>query len=481
MNQSKTLSSRPSGPRLRLLGVCLGALLVTGCAVGPDYRSPAGAMPAQDAFSGAANAALFIPEEPRGEWWRLYEEPTLDIVVAEALQANTDLRIAAANLARARAVLRENRSELFPDTTLSAGSTTGRQNLAGPSAVLEDTIYNAGLDISYQVDLFGQVRRAIEAASANAEAFQAAYDVTQITVAAETARAYANACSAGLQLAVAEDSLQLQTRSHELTQQLMEAGRGTAFEVASAAAQLAQTRAEIPSIRARHRAALLRLAVLMGRPPSLYPTEVVDCIDPPTLSNPLPVGDGASLLSRRPDVRQAERELASATATLGFSIASLYPNITLGANASAIALSVGDLAEDEAFRWSIGPLISWSFPNQLAARAAIAQAEASVAAALAQFDGTWLTALQEAETALSNYANQLNRVESLRSAREHSADAARLANARFDAGQISFLDVLQTELALVNAEMALAQSEARISDLQINLFLALGGGWGEQE
>ncbi|MBN1237683.1 MAG: TolC family protein [Gammaproteobacteria bacterium] len=463
---------------LRACAAFACAAVLSACAVGPDYRSPLPDAPAQAPFA-SADAAGFTAEEPPGEWWRLYDDPALGAAVAQALDANRDLAAAAANIARARAVLREARGARLPATSLSAGSSTGRQNIVGisPPISFEDTIYNVGFDVSYQADLFGRVRRAVEASRAEAEAVQAAYDVTRITVAAETARAYADACAAGFQLDVARDSVELQRRSYELTQRLLDAGRGTALDVSRAAAALEQTRAEIPALEAARSSALYRLAVLMGRPPAEYPQAAADCTVSPTLSGQIPVGDGAALLKRRPDVRRAERDLAAATAQVGVAVAELYPSVSIGAAAGSVALSTSDLGASDASRWSIGPLLSWSFPNRTIARARVLQAQASAEAALAAFDGVWLEALRETETALSDYANELDRVEALAAARDHSADAARLANARFEAGQVSFLDVLQAELTLTGTEMALAESRSRLSTLQIALFLALGGGW----
>lgn len=462
----------------RAVSVALAAMLAAGCAAGPDYRSPLPGAPAQTPLVGAA-APVYSPDEPPREWWRLYDDPALDAAVDEALAANTDLRVAAANLARAQAFLRGARSERLPSTALSAGSTTGRQNVVGQGAPIsfEDTVYTVGLDASYPLDLFGRVRRAIEAASADAESAQAAYDVVRTIVAAETARAYADACAAAFELGVAESSTALQRESLALTERLLDAGRGTALDVSRAAAQLEQTRAQMPTLEARRTAALYRLAVLQGRPPAEFPPEAGSCETVPALSAPLPVGDGATLLARRPDVRQAERALASATARIGVAVADLRPRIDINASAGAVALDAGDLDESDASRWSIGPLLSFSFPNRAAARARLAAAEADAEAALATFDGTWLEALRETETALADYARELERRDALASARGHAAEAARLANLRFDAGQVSFLDVLQAELVLAEAEAALARSEARTVELQIALFLALGGGW----
>lgn len=462
-----------SGLRHMALAV---ALACAGCAVGPDYRAPEPAPAAAAPFAGA-DVDAFRQDAPEHDWWRLYDDPFLDAAIGEALDANTDLRRAAANLARADALLREARGGRLPTTTFGAGSTSGRQNFLQQGFAFEDTIYDVGFDVSYQVDLFGRVRRAVQAATADAEAVEAVYHTVQITVAAETARAYVEACAARLELAAAERSLALQRETLALTERLYAAGRGTALDVARASAAAEQTRATIPTLEAAHKSALYRLAVLMGRAPTDFPLEAAECRTPPTLDAPIAVGDGAALLARRPDIREAERRLAAATARIGVATADLYPSVSLAGSAGAVALTAGDLDSGDASRWSFGPLLRFSFPNRTLSRARLAQAEADAQAALATFDGTWLNALREVESALSDYAKELERRGALEAAHRHAADAVRLARARFDAGQISFLDVLQADLALAEAESAVARSAAQAARLEVALFLALGGGW----
>jgi len=462
-----------SGLRHMALAV---ALACAGCAVGPDYRAPEPAPAAVAPFAGA-DVDAFRQDAPEHDWWRLYDDPFLDAAIGEALDANTDLRRAAANLARADALLREARGGRLPTTTFGAGSTSGRQNFLQQGFAFEDTIYDVGFDVSYQVDLFGRVRRAVQAATADAEAVEAVYHTVQITVAAETARAYVEACAARLELAAAERSLALQRETLALTERLYAAGRGTALDVARASAAAEQTRATIPTLEAAHKSALYRLAVLMGRAPTDFPLEAAECRTPPTLDAPIAVGDGAALLARRPDIREAERRLAAATARIGVATADLYPSVSLAGSAGAVALTAGDLDSGDASRWSFGPLLRFSFPNRTLSRARLAQAEADAQAALATFDGTWLNALREVESALSDYAKELERRGALEAAHRHAADAVRLARARFDAGQISFLDVLQADLALAEAESAVARSAAQAARLEVALFLALGGGW----
>ena len=462
-----------------LIFLLAASTALSACAVGPDYE-PALPQVTPQAELSAAAAGPFTPDAPPEDWWRLYDDPRLDALVAQALAENTDLRVAAANLARSRAVLREVRAGRSIETTITAGASYGRESGAalGTDAVLpEGDMYDAGLDVGYQVDLFGRLSRAVEGSRADAEAVQAAYDLTRITVVAETVRAFADACNAGRRLEVARRSVEVQEQTFDLTRRLLEGGRATAMETSQAGTLLEQTRAEVPTLEALRQTALYRLAVLTGRPPSEFPREVESCAAPLQLDTPIPVGDGAALLSRRPDVRAAERRLAAATARIGVATAELYPSISIGGSVGTTAGSPGDLASSSAFRFSIGPLISWSFPNMAVARARIEQAEASQQAALAEFDGAWLNALRETESALTQYARGLDRTAALRRGTEQAREAARIARLRYDAGRESFQIVLDAERQLATVEASLAQAQGQLSNDLISLFLSLGGGW----
>jgi NodT family efflux transporter outer membrane factor (OMF) lipoprotein len=462
----------------RILAI-LAATALSGCMVGPDYVSPASRAPAQAPLV-SANAPAFVPAEPPADWWHLFNAPILDKLVADALAANTDLRVAAANLKQARAALRESRSQRLPSTTISASAGYGQvagSTVGAPGAGPRGDTYDAGLDVGYQLDLFGRIGRTIEASHADVEATQATYDLTRVTIVAETIRAYAEACSAGGQLKVARQSLGVQEQTFDLTRRLFEGGRGTALDTSRASALLEQTRADVPNFEAARQAALFRLAVLTGKPPAEFEPEVATCETPPVATTPIPVGDGASLLARRPDVRAAERRLAAATARIGVATADLYPSISIGGSLGSTAGSPGDLFSSRGFRFSLGPLLSWTFPNTSAAHARIAQANAAAEAALATFDGTWLNALRDTETALTRYVAEGQRVETLRRARDASMEAARIARLRYQAGAENFQIVLDAERSLAASEALLAQSQAQFSDLTVTLFLNLGGGW----
>ncbi|RKG68796.1 TolC family protein [Corallococcus sp. CA054B] len=233
-------------------------------------------------------------------------------------------------------------------------------------------------------------------------------------------------------------------------------------------------RANVPPLVAQRRIALLRLAVLSGRPPAAFPPDVEACEAPPRLSSPIPVGDGAALLRRRPDVRQAERTLAAATARIGVATADLYPTVSFGVSAGSGGL-LGSFGQESTLGWSLGPLLSWTFPNTRVARSRIAQADAAAQGALAQFDRVVLNALLETEINLTQYTQELEGVTALTAARDFSAQAAREADALYRGGREDFLTVLDAERTRANAEASLASAQTRLVSDQIALFLSLGG------
>lgn len=466
-----------------LLPLMLSAALAGCAAVGPDYQVPADAAVSRPQAQGPfaeAQAGVFQRDQVPGHWWRLYNDPVLDGLVAKALAANTDLRVASANLERAQAAVRETQAQQQPNLGVNAsptfGHVSGLQEMAPGIDPPNRWSYSAGASMSYQVDLFGQIRRAVEAAGADAQAAQAAYDATRVTVAAETARAYANLCAAGMQLASAGHSVKVQQESLDAVSRLQRAGRGTALDVTRARSQLEQLRANLPPFQAQQRTALYRLAALTGQTPAEIPTALLQCAAAPQLSQTIPVGDGAALLRRRPDIRQAERTLAAATARIGVATADLYPKITLGLSGASggPAAMFGDRGT---FSWSVGPLISWTLPNTGAVQARIAEAEANTKAAVARFDASVLNALRETESALVVYARQLDRQAALQAARDQAAQAASQARQLFQYGKTDYLTVLDAERTLASSESALAAGQAELSNDQIAVFLALGGGW----
>ncbi len=480
---------------VRLASWLTSSLLLCGCVVGPDYVKPV--TPAADAPGGGRFAAAApdtstdAPLPP--DWWRLYDTPALDELVQDALAHNKTLLQSAANLSQARAALSLARSERYPSTSLSAsaqygvsgnslfadairsgGTSAGSTNVAAPNA---QQYYSYGLDVSYELDLFGRITRTIQAARADAQAQAAALDYTRVSVAGETTRAYVNACAYAQEAEVAQRAADVVQQALALTKQEQAAGGVGEFEVTQQQALLQQTQANLPTYEAQRRTALFQLAVLTGKPPEAISKDADACKAPPTLKQLVPTGDGQALIRRRPDVREAERELAANVARVGVYTADLYPTITLGGSALESATKLGNLASTGGLSYLVGPLLSWSFPNTLAVQAQIREARAAASGTLASFQQTVLQALQDVETSLVAYQGELRRNKLLSNADQGQRHGFDLVQIRYREGSASYIDLLNAETNLVNADIALADSSQALASDQVTVFKSLGGGW----
>lgn len=459
----------------------LALLCVAGCApLGPALQRPA--LPAhlsqQPGQFMEGGAAVYAAEALPSRWWRLYQEPVLDALIADAFKANTDLRVAAANLERSQALDQEVKSAAGVQTAVSGGVAYSKvSNLGVGAPNVASAAFDAGVGISYEIDVVGRVKRTMEAAQLDVEAQAAAYDLVRINVAAAVADAYTQACAMGASIAVANRSIQLQRDSLGIVERGIRGGLYPSVDATRSRATLAQLEAAVMPLESSRRAALYSLAVLLGRAPRDYPPAVAHCAAIPKLAQAMPIGNGMDLIRRRPDIREVEGQLLAATARIGIAVADLYPSVSLGATVGTTARTPGDLTRDSAYRFSLGPLISWSFPNSGAARARIAQSEAAARGALATFDGTVLTALRETETALGTYARDLDENAKLQVARDESRRAAATQTRMAAGGMSTGLELLDAQRTLAATESALVSSDTAIAKDSIKLFLALGGGW----
>ncbi len=434
--------------------------VAAGCRVGPDYRKPA--LPkGAEAPLVSMNAQAESADEPPDDWWKLYSDSRLDALLQEAFAANADLTAAEANFSVARTGLAAARAARYPETAAKAGGIYGRD-------AITDEILELGGHPPQTIWLLEDI-------------LAAARDSVKVLVAAETARAYAQICALGEQLAVANHSLEVVSREAEITQHRHEAGANSEFDVVRAQGLVAQIRSAIPPLAGQRRAALFQLTALLGRTPVNAPSDVEACAAPPMLGALIPVGDGAALLKRRPDVRQAERLLAAATARIGIATADLYPKISLVGLYGGVGTKLSELTTNQGLTWGIGPSVSWSFPNQALPRARVRQAKSSAAAALAGFDSVVLNALKETEQSLALYGSALDNRQALADAQSQAHRAFSMAHDQFLAGSLSNLDLLTTEQSLVAADAAVAASDSILVQDQIAVFKALGGGWRSTE
>jgi NodT family efflux transporter outer membrane factor (OMF) lipoprotein len=469
----------------RILLTGLAAASLSACRVGPNFHAPT--LPNRtDSPWMSRDPTAETTVEPPDAWWRLYSDPRLDQLVQEALRANRDLAAADANFTAARAALSAAHANRYPTTELSAGGLYGRD--AVTDEILElgghrpqtTWLFEDIFQAAYEVDLFGRVHRAIEAANANADSVAATRDSVRVVVVAEVTRAYAAICALGEQVNVAHHSLEIVSHEADIVAQRYEAGGNSQYDVRRAQALVAQVKASIPTLEGQRRAALFELTAVLGQTPADAPRDVEQCVRPPQLLVLIPVGDGVSLIRRRPDVRQAERRLAAATAQIGVATADLYPTIRLVGLYGGAAEELSQLTTNLGVTWGVGPSISWNFLNQAAARARVRQAKASEGAALAAFDSVVLNALKETEQALALYGAALANRQSLAEAQDKIHGSFDIAHDEFLAGSLSNLDLLTTEQSLVALDAAVASADATLVQDQIAVFKALGGGWRQE-
>ncbi|WP_225007313.1 efflux transporter outer membrane subunit [Novosphingobium percolationis] len=465
---------------MKRLAAFASVLALAGCTVGPDYHLPDQAEINRPASKGALSGTggLTAADPLPARWWALYDDPVLARLEEQALAANTDLRVAGANLARSAAMVRAVQGA--GDPQLAVDAAVQRARISGESFLKFETIPVAtlgegGAELSYQVDLFGQIKRRVEEARADHEATEALVEVVQVSVAAEVARAYVAVCGGNEALDLAEEAVAAQERMADAARRLHAAGKIGAVEVTRAEAALLDTQAQLPAAHARVQAELYRLAFLTGRAPAEYPREAEQCHTVPQLARPLPVGDAAMLLARRPDVRAAERLLAASSAATNVARADLYPHVGIGLGGGTTGL-VGDLLTAMSGRWAFGGMISWAFPSRTA-RAKVAAGKAGEQRALADFDGTVLRALRETETALTWYRENHNRAVTLGEARAQAELLAAQQRRLHQAGKADLQADLGGQARLIEARDRERAARDAVAQSQVDLFLALGGGW----
>jgi NodT family efflux transporter outer membrane factor (OMF) lipoprotein len=468
-------------PVLPLVSLVPLALALCACTVGPNYSLPRSAL-VNAPLAGAPLPDVdgqHISQQPvPSDWWHLYDDRLLEQLVSEALQSNTDLRVATANLARSQEALGVAEAQGGfsggADAAVERAQESGQQYLIFAKIPVVNEA-EAGIHVSYEFDLFGKLRRGVEAANADSEASQAARDLARITVVADVVRAYIENCSAADELAVAQESLRLQKERVDVSRRLRDAGRGNQPDVTSGQTQVASLTADIPRFVARRKIAQYQLATLLSRAPSDLPAGVAACNKVPQIKQALPVGDGAALLRRRPDVREAERQLAASSARIGVATGAMYPTVSFGAGTGTVGLA-GDLGTSQTDYWRFGPLISWTFPVN-GARGRVREAEDASTAALAHFDGVVLNALRETETSLATYVADYSRADALRAALKSAAASADETHRLYIGGRESFISDLDATRTLTATRSQVAAAEGQVAVDQANLFLALGGGW----
>jgi multidrug efflux system outer membrane protein len=450
------------------------AAVLAGCAVGPNYKKPEN--PVAQTFQ-AAEPAVYTPEQAQVHFWKQFGDETLDKLVDDSLNANHDLRIAVGRLAEARAARHQSLYDLGPTVTASGGHTTQQSSAVQFGFPVTSSYYDAGFDATWELDLFGRVRRSVEASSAQLQGAEANLRDAQVSVIAEVARTYFELRGQQNQLAVAKKNVENEQGSFDLTDARLKAGRGTEFDTSRASAQLSTTLSTIDPLEAAVQRSIHRLSVLTGHDPNALQALLSPVKDLPDLPKNVAVGDPGTLLRRRPDIRVAERQLAASNAEIGVAVGDYFPKVTFTGSFGYESKTLNGLGTSGSRVYSIGPGISWAAFDLGRVHARVAGAKARTNTAVAQYEQTVLKALEETENALVTHARARDQLLHAADAARSSAAAAKLARVRYEGGIVDFLEVLDAERTQLQAEDRLAQTRTDSATSLIAVYKALGGAW----
>jgi multidrug efflux system outer membrane protein len=462
--------------RLLRSSIALASVLASACSVRGTNVHPVEPT-APSAFEGAADAAFAPTQQPVDAWWATFGDARMTSLVEQALTRSPDVRQATALVRLARARLREQEGTNWPFGGASATLQRSRTQV-GPAAA-DVNLFDAGVDASWEVDIFGARSASIAGARADFARERSLRRLTLVTVAAEVVLAYTDVRGTQARLAVARDNVANQESASQLTQQLLTAGRGTQLDVDRAVAQLELTRASIPPLIAAESSAIYRLGVLVGsEPQALAELRQPDTLPPPP--SELAIGEPITLLRRRPDVAAAESAVLAAAARAGIAAAELFPRLVLTGGAGLQSYGVGD-GSNRGLRFGLGVEVTLPFLEWNRIRQRILAADATAEVALADYERTALSALEEGERAITAYVQERERFGHLDLAARSARAAANLARQRFQFGIDNFLTVLDAERVRLDAEDRLAQSRVEVTRQAASVFKALGGGWSEAE
>jgi NodT family efflux transporter outer membrane factor (OMF) lipoprotein len=460
---------------------CLMLIIASGCMVGPDFRRPEPPMPAS--FLGVKEAkqpnTKFVPTDRSADlarWWRQFEDPTLNMLVEEALKANLSLALAEASLRQARALRGIAVAGLFPSAVASAAYQRQSGPLYGTNGNPHN-FYLATVDAAWELDFFGGVRRSVESATANVVAAVENLRDVQVSLIAEVALYYVQLRGYQQQIVTARNNLKVQQHTADITRRLFKVGFDSGLDVANAESIVASTEAQIPVYETGARQSIYALSVLLAR----HPEDLVELLSPtggfPAVPSDIPAGLPSELLRRRPDIRKAEAQLHSATAQIGVAVAQLFPQFSLTGGANWQSNTSNTWLKNMSRSLFIGPAASWPIFQGGAIVSNIHAQEALRDQAFVTYKQTVLTALQDVENALVAFAKEQQHHKSLGEAVAYDRKAVELSLKLFQEGQTDFLSVLVAERQQYTDESALTTSSQNIAADLVALYKALGGGW----
>ncbi len=475
------VGSGPKGTAVTAALLVIGlstALLMSGCAVGPNFKPPQTKVDATFANGNQTNLAA---GQTAITWWRGFNDAQLNGLVDRAVATNYDLRIATARVRQARGLRTEADLDAFPTIHSSAGYTKGVTSQAATPGLTreqrESEFYDAGFDATWELDFFGRVRRNIETANADLAAAQAARRDVMVSLVSEVARNYFELRGGQNRLAVAERNATNQFETLKLTLSKLEAGRSTELDAARARAQYNVTLASIPPLESTIKRSIHRLSVLTGRQPAALESELSTPAPMPALPAMVNIGSPEDLLRRRSDIRQAEHLLEAATAGIGVATADLFPRVTFNGQVGLQATAISSMGSSGSDFYSFGPRITWAALDLGRVRARIKIANAQTEEALATYEKTVLLALEDTENAMVDFGRSQARRDYLAASAQSAEQASALARTRYEGGVSDFLTVLDAERTQLDAQDQLAQSQTGTATALVAVYKALGGGW----
>jgi NodT family efflux transporter outer membrane factor (OMF) lipoprotein len=464
-------------------------VLTAGCAVGPRYKRPE--IPVPTAWVESAPASPGARTASLETWWSSFHDPELDRLVARAVAGNLDLKIAAARIREARAAARIAASAALPQVAVEGSYARTRRSDAVPpfksasgegspfGARVQD-VFQVGFDAAWEIDVFGGVRRDKEAALAEVQAAEEARRDVLVTLLADVARNYVELRAAQEQMRILDATLRSERDTLELTRTRESAGLGTELDVARAQGLLSTNSAQRPVLERTARQSMYRLGVLLGLYPGAFASELEASAAVPAASPEVPPTLPSELLSRRPDLRRAERTLAAATARVGVARADLFPRFLIAGSIGRRSEDAGDLGSGSSQFWTILPIVRWPILSGGRIRANIRVQDARQEQALRQYEKAVLTALEEVENALSTHTRERRRQESLRDSVEANQRSLDLATDRYTSGLEGFLSVLDAERSVFAAQSELVDAERNAVVGLIAVYKSLGGGWSPE-
>jgi outer membrane protein, multidrug efflux system len=465
-------------------------LLAAGCTVGPNYRKPD--LPVPSMWNEAQQKGVQVRPTELTRWWTSFNDPLLNSLIERAVRSNLDLRIAEGRIREARATRVLAAAGAWPTVNVSSAYSRNRASanaIGSPSqnggavsvapsgASLEQNFYQTGFDASWEIDVFGGIRRSVEAADATLQATVEDWRDVLVSLLGEVAKNYIDLRGSQRRLDVTRDNLKAQLETLELTKVRFQAGLASDLDVAQQEAQAHSTAAQIPTLETSLKQAAYGLDVLLGSQPGSLWDELAVEKAIPTLPPEVLVELPAELLRQRPDIRRAERQLAAATAQVGVATADLYPKFSLVGNVGLQSVSASDWFTGRSRNWSIGPTVTWPVFDAGRIRANIEIRNAQQEQALGVYEKTVLTAFQDVEVSLVAYAKEQERSRSLVTAVAANQRALAMAHELYIRGLSDFLNVLEAQRALSLTENDFAQSQATMASNLVSLYKALGGGW----